>query len=80
MSSDDKMELDTLTFSVLIGFVNWFLFSYQKKWKRHVIEFDKLSSTKNRLGGIIVSIIVVSIIVFYWFYAVPLLGKVKYTK
>lgn len=80
VSSDDRVELDTFIFVILVSIVNWFLFSYQNKWKKHVIKFDKLSSTKNRLGGIIVSIIVVSIIVFYWFYAVPLLGKVKYTK
>ncbi|POS00681.1 hypothetical protein Q361_1312 [Flavobacterium croceum DSM 17960] len=78
VSSDDTIDLGMLIFGFIVSVINWYLFIFQNKWKAIVEEFDKLSIKENRIGGIIVWVVIISIIVFYWFYSIPLLGKLKY--
>jgi len=78
VSSDDRIDLGMLIFGFIVSVINWFLFISQNKWRDFVEEFDKLSIKENRIGGIIAWVIIISIIVFYWFYSIPLLGKLKY--
>ena len=78
VSSDDIIDLGMLIFGLIVSVFNWYLFVYQNKWKNIVEEFDKLSDKENRIGGTIVWIIIISITIFYWFYSIPLLGKLKY--
>jgi hypothetical protein len=78
VSSDTSIDLKTVVFGLIIGVLNWLLFEYKDKWKIIVKDFDKLSKQKNRIGSIIVLVIIISIIYFYWFYSIPLLGKLKY--
>lgn len=78
VSSDDIIDLGMLIFALIVSVVNWYLFVYQSKWKTIVEEFDKLSIKENRIGSIIVWVVIISIIIFYWFYSIPLLGKIKY--
>lgn len=77
-SSDTNTYSTMIIFSSIITAINWFLFEYQDKWKNIIEKFDKLSKRKNKIGGIIVWIIIISIIVFYWFYSIPLLGRLTY--
>lgn len=78
VSSDDRIDLGMLIFGFIVSAINWFLFISQNKWRDFVEEFDKLSIKENRIRGIIVWVIIISITVFYWFYSIPLLGKLKY--
>ena len=77
-SSDTSIDLSTVIFGIIVGIINWLLFEYQDKWRVIVKEFDKLPKQKNKIGGFIVWTIIVLIIAFYWFYSIPLLGKLKY--
>ncbi|WP_298307946.1 hypothetical protein [Flavobacterium sp.] len=78
VSSDDRIDLGMLIFGFIVSVINWSLFIFQNKWRDFVEEFDKLSIKENRIGGTIVWIIIISITIFYWFYSIPLLGKLKY--
>lgn len=78
VSSDTSIDLTTIIFGLIVGAINWFLFEHQDKWKAIVKEFDKLPKQKNNIGGIIVWVVIISIIIFYWFYSIPLLGKLEY--
>ncbi len=78
VSSNDRIDLGMLIFGFIVSIINWSLFISQSKWRDIVEEFDKLSIKENRIRGIIVWVIIISIIVFYWFYSIPLLGKLKY--
>jgi uncharacterized membrane protein len=77
-SSNSPIDLLTAIFLLIVGVSNWMLFEYQDKWKGIVKEFDKLPKQKNKVGSIIVWVIILSIIIFYWFYSIPLLGKLIY--
>lgn len=78
-SSNSFLELDQILYLICIITLNWFLFDYKDKWREIIIRFDEeLPKRINLLGGIIVWLIVLSIIIFYWFYTFPLLAKVKY--
>jgi uncharacterized protein YjeT (DUF2065 family) len=77
-SSDAIVDLSTLIFVLIVSGINWFIFVYQGKWRIIVSEFDKLSKKQNEIGGVIVWAIIILIIVFYWFYSIPLLGKITY--
>ncbi len=76
--SDDRIDLGMLIFGFIVSVINWFLFISQNKWRDFIEEFDKLSIKENRIRGIIVWVIIISITVFYWFYSIPLLGKLNY--
>jgi hypothetical protein len=78
VSSDDRIDLGMLIFGFIVSVINWSLFISQNKWRDFVEEFDKLSIKENRIGGTIVWIVIISITFFYWFYSIPLLGKLKY--
>lgn len=47
-------------FLIVIGVVsiNYFIFNYQDKWRIYVAEFDRWGKLKNRLGGLIVLLII----------------------
>ncbi|PIF33082.1 hypothetical protein CLU81_3656 [Flavobacterium sp. 9] len=77
-SSNSIIDISTLVFAFAISALNWFLFVYQNKWKAIVINFDKLSKKQNRIGGIIVWVVIILILFFYWIYSIPLLGKITY--
>ncbi len=77
-SSDDRIDLGILIFGFIVSVINWYLFMFQNKWRDIVEKFDKLSFKENRIGGIIVWVVIISITVFYWFYSIPLLDKLKY--
>lgn len=77
-SSNDRIDLGMLIFGFIVSVINWYLFMSQNKWRDIVEEFDKLSIKENRIGSIIVWVIIISITVFYWFYSIPLLGKLNY--
>ena len=77
-SSDTNTYSTMIIFSSIIAIINWLLFEYKDKWKNIVSEFDKLEKKENRISGIVVWIVIISIIVFYWFYSIPLLGKLTY--
>ena len=77
-SSDTDTYTSIIIFGSIIAVTNWFIFEYQDKWKHIVEEFDKLPKKQNRIGGVIVWMIIILIIVFYWVYSIPLLGKLKY--
>ena len=77
-SSDSIIDFSTLIFVLIVSAFNWFIFVYQSKWRIIVSEFDKLSKKQNRIGGVIVWVIIILILVFYWFYSIPLLGEINY--
>ena len=76
--SDTDTYLSILVFGSIIAVINWLLFEHQDKWKNIVSEFDKLPKKNNRIGGVVVWAIIISIIVFYWFYSISLLSKLNY--
>lgn len=65
---------------ILVSFliiVNYYLFIHNDKWKAIIDKFD--SRKKNDiLGGFIVWSIILSVVVIYWFYTIPLLSEIKY--
>lgn len=77
-SADSSVDLPIILFGFTIGIINWILFEYQDKWKEIIEEFNNLPKEKNKIGGIIVWIIIILIILFYWVYSIPLLGKLTY--
>lgn len=77
-SSNAIIDFSTLIFVLIISAINWFVFVYESRWKNIVSEFDKLSKRQNKIGGIIVWTIIISILIFYWIYSIPLLGKITY--
>lgn len=77
-SSNTSVDLSTIIFGLFVGITNWILFERKDKWKVIVKEFNELPKQKDKIGGIIVWTIIILIIIFYWFYSIPLLGKLKY--
>lgn len=55
--------------ALFFGGLNYLLFIHIDKWKEYNAEFDKLPIFNNILGGIISSIIIISIIAGYFFSA-----------
>ena len=51
------------TFLIMIGFIHWFVFSKNDKWKTFVAEFEKWPRKKNATGTLIVVGIIILIIV-----------------
>ena len=52
---------------IIIGLPNYFIFHYQDQWKKIVHEFDKLPKRKNRIGGWIIFLLVLTIIANFIF-------------
>ena len=77
-SEDSGINLSMISFGLITAIINWFLFENKDKWKSIVEKFDKLAIRENRVGGIIVWSIIILIIIFYWFFSLPLLSKVIY--
>lgn len=72
------IDISYLFIFTIISFINWYLFEYKNKWKKIVLKFDLLPKKNNRVRMVLVWIGIIGIIVFYFLYSIPLLGKIKY--
>ncbi|ROH97953.1 hypothetical protein [Chryseobacterium daecheongense] len=80
IESSDYSSIDIST--VIIGFsfiiLNWYIFEHEDKWKTIIKEFDLLAKKTNRIGGIIVWILIILIVVLYWYSIFSILPKLTY--
>ncbi len=53
----------TISILILLGGGNWYLFEHKDKWKNIVEEFDKLTKKQNRIGSVIVLLVILASIV-----------------
>jgi len=58
----DKNKYVVLLFILAICGPNYYIFHRDDKWKRIVYDFDRLSSKKNKVGSIIVLMVILLII------------------
>ena len=74
LNERDLIPINTNIFAISIGIIifwlNYFVFIYKDKWKPYVDRFEMWPKNKNKLGGIIVWIIIgivfISLILMYY--------------
>ena len=77
VSSNSAIDVSTIVLGIIFAVIKCYLFYYQNKWKDIVKEFDKLPKNQNRIGSVIV-LVVVLILIANLIFSISLLSQVKY--
>jgi len=59
---DNRLTIVSITVVVILSAIKYFVFEHQNRWKEYVEEFTKLPKKKNRIGTLIVWLIVLFIL------------------